>query len=81
MKNMVRYLIKTLTKSEAQLLLDTLHKYVHFMRDNPKTFLSKYFGLHAIKLYGHSIYFVVNKNMFANLDKQPDETYDIKGSS
>jgi len=76
----MRYLIKTLTHSEAQLLLDTLRKYVHFMRENPKTFLSAYFGLHRIKLYGHSIYFVVNKNIFANLEHQPDETYDIKGS-
>ena len=76
----MKYLIKTLTKSEAQLLLDTLQRYVMYMKDNPKTYLSKYFGLHSIKLYGHDIYFVVNKNIFSALDQKPDETYDIKGS-
>eukprot|EP01084_Bolivina_argentea_P308482 533441_1 len=76
----MKYLIKTLTKSEAQLLLDTLKNYVNFMTNNRKTYLSKYFGLHSIKLYGHSIYFVVNKNIFSSLEKDPDEKYDIKGS-
>ena len=76
----MKYLIKTLTKSEAQLLLDTLQQYVNHMKDYPKTYLSKYFGLHSIKLYGHNIYFVVNKNIFSSLDKKPDEIYDLKVS-
>eukprot|EP01084_Bolivina_argentea_P174577 302385_1 len=52
------------------------------MSQNGETYLSKYFGLHAIKLYSHSIYFVVNKNVFPwhVMQRSPDETYDLKGS-
>merc|ERR1712157_671382 len=67
------------TKDEKY-LIKTLKKYVLYMTDNHKTYLSMYFGLHSIKLYGESIYFIVNKNIFSGLDKKPDETYDIKGS-
>eukprot|EP00483_Globobulimina_turgida_P000109 UN00109 len=76
----MKYLIKTLTKDEAQLLLTTLKKYTLYMVNNGETYLSKYFGLHSILLYSHSIYFVVNKNVFPSLYKSPNETYDIKGS-
>jgi len=74
------YLIKTLTKAEAKLMIKTLPQYVDYMRQNAKNYLGKYFGLHAIKLYGHRIFFVVTKNIFSALDATPDEIYDIKGS-
>ena len=76
----MKFLIKTLTKSEAQLLLNTLKQYTLYMTNNRETYLSRYFGLHSIKLYSQSIYFVVNKNVFPALYRSPDETYDIKGS-
>eukprot|EP01084_Bolivina_argentea_P038290 70804_1 len=76
-----RFLIKTLVKTEAQLLLDTLKRYTAYMTNNKqKTYLLQYYGLHSIRLYGHSIYFVVNNNIFSDIAQKPDERYDLKGS-
>ena len=79
-----RYLIKTLTRSEAQLLIDTLEDYVQYMEDHKSsTYLTKYFGLHSVRLYSKVIYFMVSGNVFP-ADKQKSdkikERYDIKGS-
>jgi len=48
-----------------------------------KTYLTKYFGLHSVKLYSKVIYFMVSSNIFPsdqNLYDQIKERYDIKGS-
>ena len=75
-----KYLIKTLTSDEANLLLTTLRSYVTFMKQNSESLLSKYFGMHGIELYNHRIYFVVTKNVFPPEYGKPHETYDLKGS-
>merc|ERR1712087_422494 len=43
------------------------------------SYLSKFCGLHAIKLYSLTIYFVVMSNVFPP-KAEPQETYDVKGS-
>ena len=79
-----RYIIKTLTKEEAQLLIDTLGHYVEYMKKHGEhTFLTKYFGLHSVKLYSKVIYFMVSGNVFPadkGLAEKIKERYDIKGS-
>ena len=77
-------MIKTLNKSEAKLLIDSLPSYVEYMKTNgKKTYLTKYFGLHSVKLYSKVIYFMVSGNVFpsdAELFGEIRERYDIKGS-
>eukprot|EP01083_Nonionella_stella_P316555 1148453_1 len=79
-----KYLIKTLTKKEAQLLINTLSDYVEYMTKHQKvSFLTKYYGLHSVKLYSKVIYFMVSGNVFPSdkgLSNQIKERYDIKGS-
>ena len=79
-----RFLIKTLTKEESQLLIDTLGHYVEYMKKHgKKTYLTKYFGLHSVKLYSKVIYFMVSGNVFPadkGLAEKIKERYDIKGS-
>merc|ERR1712228_29831 len=79
-----KYLIKTLNKNEAKLLIDSLPDYVEYMKVNgTKTYLTKYFGLHSVQLYSKRIYFMVSGNVFpsdAALFGQIKERYDIKGS-
>ena len=65
-----KYLIKTLNRSESQLLLNTLYRYVEYMKKNNKTYLTKYYGLHSIKLYSKIIYFIVNGNVFPSEKKK-----------
>ena len=44
-----------------------------------ESYLDRYFGLHSIKLYNLTIYFIVTKYIFVPKE-DPSEKYDIKGS-
>ena len=74
-----RYLVKTIKKFEVEVMLNTLKKYVQYIDKNPNTILSRVVGLHAIRLYGLTKYFVVSENIFLSSLK-PSEVYDLKGS-
>merc|ERR1719242_769990 len=74
-----KYIIKTLTKSEATLLLKILPNFVRHFKDNPSTLINRIFGLHSITMYNLTIYFQVLENIFVEGTK-PHEMYDIKGS-
>lgn len=74
-----RFLVKTLRKHEVDLLLDTLEGYVHHLQNNPNTILSRCVGLHGLKIYGLTKYFVVMENVFL-AQLKPHEMYDLKGS-
>eukprot|EP00483_Globobulimina_turgida_P005175 UN05185 len=48
-----------------------------------KTYLTRYYGLHSVKLYSKVIYFMVSVNVFPADKELADkimERYDIKGS-
>ena len=74
-----RFLVKTIQRFEAEVMLNTLKEYVQFVVDNPYTILSRVVGLHSIKLYGLTKYFVVTENVFLS-ELKPSEVYDLKGS-
>eukprot|EP01083_Nonionella_stella_P017556 49124_1 len=74
-----RYLVKTIKKFEVEVMLDTLKQYVQYIVDNPNTILSRVIGLHSIRMYGLTKYFVVTENVFLS-DLKPSEVYDLKGS-
>ncbi|ETO01537.1 phosphatidylinositol-4-phosphate 5-kinase its3, partial [Reticulomyxa filosa] len=74
-----KYIIKTVTKREAQTLLDLLRPYKEYMQSHPNTYLNKFLGLHALKIYQSQLYFVVLANVFLP-NPPPHEIYDLKGS-
>eukprot|EP01083_Nonionella_stella_P183907 665791_1 len=74
-----KYLIKTVTKQEAMLLLKILRDLVEYLVVNPHSLINRFLGLHSIKMYNSCLYFVVLENVFVAKCK-PHEIYDIKGS-
>ena len=72
-------MVKTLSKSEVKFLISILKDYVQFLKDNRHTMLSRYVGLHSLRIYGLNKYFVVMENVFEG-DLKPTEIYDLKGS-
>lgn len=76
------YMIKTLTYDEHRFLLEILPQYTDYMERNPRSLICRFFGMYAIRLYGHTEYVVVMNNVLrvpGGLHKI-DEIYDLKGS-
>ncbi|KAG8792070.1 Phosphatidylinositol-4-phosphate 5-kinase [Ceratobasidium sp. 428] len=76
-----RFIIKTIHHAEHKFLRRILPQYHAHVAANPHTLLSRFYGLHRVKLpHGRKIHFVVMNNLFpAHLDIH--ETYDLKGST
>ncbi|CAN6460639.1 unnamed protein product [Victoria cruziana] len=75
-----RFIIKTLRKSEVQVLLRMLPDYHHHVHRYDNTLITKFFGLHRIIAGGHRFRFVVMGNMFCT-ELRMHRRYDLKGSS
>jgi len=76
-----RFIIKTIRHSEAKFLLRILKQYYNHVKDNPHTLLSRFYGLHRVKLpRGRKIHFVIMNNLFPP-HKDIHESYDLKGST
>ncbi|KAL1336357.1 hypothetical protein AAHE18_10G057300 [Arachis hypogaea] len=81
LSNDERFVIKTLNKSELKVLLNMLPKYYRHVKDYENTLITKFFGLHRIKLRGgKKVRFVVMGNMFCT-ELHIHRRYDLKGSS
>ncbi|XP_078148015.1 phosphatidyl inositol monophosphate 5 kinase [Carex rostrata] len=76
-----RFMIKTLRKSEVQVLLRMLPNYYHHVKTYDNTLITKFFGLHRIKpSSGQKFRFVVMGNMFCT-ELRIHRRFDLKGSS
>ncbi|KAF8155900.1 hypothetical protein B0H34DRAFT_660090 [Crassisporium funariophilum] len=76
-----RFIIKTIRHSEHKFLLSILKQYYAHVQSNPHTLLSRFYGLHRVKLpRGRKIHFVIMNNLFPP-HKDVHETYDLKGST
>nr|XP_043627884.1 phosphatidylinositol 4-phosphate 5-kinase 9-like [Erigeron canadensis]XP_043627892.1 phosphatidylinositol 4-phosphate 5-kinase 9-like [Erigeron canadensis] len=76
-----RFMIKTLRKSEVQVLLRMLPDYHRHVRTYENTLITKFFGLHRIKpSSGQKFRFVVMGNMFCT-ELRIHRRFDLKGSS
>jgi 1-phosphatidylinositol-4-phosphate 5-kinase len=76
-----RFIIKTIRHSEHKFLRSILKRYHAHVRANPHTLLSRFYGLHRVKLpRGRKIHFVIMNNLFP-AHKDIHETYDLKGST
>ncbi len=76
-----RFIIKTIHAQEHKFLRKVLKKYHDHVNANPHTLLSRFYGLHRVKLpRGKKIHFVIMNNLFPP-HKDIHETYDLKGST
>lgn len=76
-----RFIIKTLHAAEHTFLRRVLKQYHEHMRTNPHSLLSRFYGLHRVKLpHGKKIHFVIMNNLFPP-HRDIHETYDLKGST
>ncbi|CAO1614338.1 unnamed protein product [Sympodiomycopsis kandeliae] len=76
-----RFIIKTIRHSEHKFLRKILKDYHEHVKANPHTLLSRFYGLHRVKLpHGRKIHFVIMNNLFPP-HRDIHETYDLKGSS
>ncbi|WVZ78345.1 hypothetical protein U9M48_026074 [Paspalum notatum var. saurae] len=76
-----RFMIKTLRKTEVQVLLQMLPEYYHHVRTYENTLITKFFGLHRVKpCSGQKFRFVVMGNMFCT-ELRIHRRFDLKGSS
>ncbi|KAI1695447.1 phosphatidylinositol-4-phosphate 5-Kinase domain-containing protein [Ditylenchus destructor] len=75
-----KYIIKTVQKNEAEFLRTLLQGYVLNIHQNPKTFLSKFFGLFSYKSSGKTIRLLVMNNLLPTSIVMHHK-FDLKGSS
>ncbi|KAL6874002.1 hypothetical protein ACP4OV_014084 [Aristida adscensionis] len=76
-----RFMIKTLRKSEVQVLLRMLPDYYRHVRTYENTLITKFFGLHRVKpSSGQKFRFVVMGNMFCT-ELRIHRRFDLKGST
>ncbi|KAJ7056542.1 hypothetical protein C8F01DRAFT_992770 [Mycena amicta] len=76
-----RFIIKTIRHSEHKFLLSILREYHEHVKNNPHTLLSRFYGLHRVKLpRGRKIHFVIMNNLFPP-HRDIHETFDLKGST
>lgn len=76
-----KFMIKTMRKSEVKVLLGMLPNYYNHVRAYEHTLITRFFGLHSVKLVGgQKIRFMVMGNILCS-EKQIHRRYDLKGSS
>ncbi|NP_001312200.1 phosphatidylinositol 4-phosphate 5-kinase 6-like [Nicotiana tabacum] len=78
-----KYMIKTLKKSEVKVLLGMLPAYYNHVRAFENTLVTKFFGLHCVKLNGPAqkkVRFVIMGNLFCT-EYAIHRRFDLKGSS
>lgn len=78
-----RFIIKTIHHSEHRKLRASLKEYHNYVKKNPGTLISQFYGLHRLKIkvngVPRKIHFLVMNNLFPT--KTIDRQYDLKGST
>lgn len=80
-----KFMVKTIKKNEVKLLKEILKDYHNYIKDNPKTYLSKIIGFHKMKLIKKNKdtdkhYIIIMKNIFGDGSFKLEAFYDLKGS-
>ena len=73
------FIVKTMSHEECDLLRRMAPDYATYLMSHRNSLLTKFYGCHAVMLYGKMYYFVVMGNLFADT-KVIHHRYDIKGS-
>ncbi|DAZ92660.1 TPA: hypothetical protein N0F65_006469 [Lagenidium giganteum] len=74
-----RFVVKTMTHEELKFLLSILPKYYTYITAQPNTFVTRFFGCHAITMYGKTVFFMVMQSVF-DTTLQIHERFDLKGA-
>ena len=74
-----KYVIKTASYGDIETLQDILPAYVRHLRSNPDSLICKFYACIKMKLYTHTLYFLVMENIFQT-QLRIDSRYDLKGS-
>ncbi|CAI5704453.1 hypothetical protein KXD40_001403 [Peronospora effusa] len=72
------FLVKSVTTSERNVLLNMLPAYILYMKQNPNSHLTRFYGCHSIEMYGQVFSFVVMGNVIGRTSMH--QFFDIKGS-
>ncbi|CAI5733094.1 unnamed protein product [Peronospora destructor] len=72
------FLVKSVTTSERNVLLNMLPAYIRHMKQNPNSHLTRFYGCHSIEMYGQVFSFVVMGNVIGRTSMH--QFFDIKGS-
>lgn len=72
-------IVKTMSVEECSLLRKMAPDYCSYFMNYPNSLLTRFYGCHAVSLYGKTYYFVVMGNLFAQTG-DIHHRYDIKGS-
>ncbi|GAB4843937.1 Phosphatidylinositol 4-phosphate 5-kinase 4 [Ancistrocladus abbreviatus] len=78
-----RYMIKTMKKAEVKVLLRMLSAYYNHVRAFESTLVTKFFGLHCVKLTGpiqKKVRFIIMGNLLCT-EHTIHRRFDLKGSS
>lgn len=78
-----RYMIKTMKKAEAKVLIRMLSAYYNHVRAFENTLVTKFYGLHCVKLTGPAqkkVRFIIMGNLFSS-EYRIHRRFDLKGSS
>ncbi|XP_022897917.1 phosphatidylinositol 4-phosphate 5-kinase 4-like isoform X3 [Olea europaea var. sylvestris] len=78
-----KYMIKTMKKSEVKALIRMLRAYYNHVRAFENTLVTKFFGLHCVKMIGpahRKVRFVIMGNLFCS-EYAIHRRFDLKGSS
>lgn len=75
-----RFVVKTMTYVEYELLMKILKDYVRYMEQHPHSLIVRFFGCHALTMYGTTMYFMVLQNVLMSKGATVHERYDLKGS-
>lgn len=76
-----RFIIKTMRKSEVTALLRMLPAYYQHVQTEENTIITKFFGLHQVKIHlGSKVRFVVMGNLLQS-NHRVHRRFDLKGSS
>jgi len=72
-------IVKSMSDEESAFLRSIAAEYASYLLTNPDSLLTRFYGCHAIRLYGNTFNFVVMANLFST-ERVIHRRYDIKGS-
>lgn len=58
-------IVKTMSHEECSFLRKIAPQYEHYVTQNSDTLMTRFYGCHAVSLYGNVYYFVVMGNIFS----------------
>jgi 1-phosphatidylinositol-4-phosphate 5-kinase len=76
-----RYMLKTMSPKECELLMKILPAYYEHVMANPNTLLCRFYGMHRVKpAWRKEFHFLIMESIFSDKHREPQLKFDLKGS-